>query len=680
MFLLQYQRERSPLKFRFSLSSQLLAWGSALAMITPSEGHGHSWVSPKGRKWASQSKDAIQREVISLKVSQRLGINAEAPEVRQKLLGQAKSYLSAYGKGGSEKLRQRFEAQCAGLELVENPFCARIKAAAESKASDQPVPLVSAPAPSAPPVAGESDRSQEQGLDGLVVVEPSPTLVDPLSSQLPDISAEITISQTSRVVLKKLLEEKRWKEFEGFNDSDFLWISQKMSNADVDAFYQAVMESKECLVPPSLMNSVAGRLEDRLPDIQAQLNVTDLLLKAGECGLEAASARAIYRAALFLIMAENDEAASRALDRLAQMKDLSLYSSRLTYWRLYLAQKKKDTERVAELKLQMEKEHPLTFHALLAREGLVKQVLSGMRTEPEPLMRSAKTPDLNPTARAAEALIFLNEKEHAARFLSLLPSRMAGSELGFKVYVSSLLSRVGDGLEKFKLLSSVFRDDPSWITSLSLEMFFPIWHLETLRPYSVKWGLDPFLILAIIRQESAFNRFARSTAGARGLLQLMPGTAREIAKVRPHELYHPETNLRVGVQFFGRLLERFQGNVVHALAGYNAGPLRVNAWAQRYGTTNAVLFTDLIPYRETREYVATILRNYYWYSHLYGAGDANLSGVAGPKDKTKDGTEGEKLPKNAKGERTPSSSGADSSSLKSQTFLFLQKLIQSARP
>ncbi|MBX9767473.1 MAG: lytic transglycosylase domain-containing protein [Bdellovibrionales bacterium] len=635
-------------------------------MVGPERGRSHSWVSPKGRKWAGQSKDAIRREVISLKVSQRLGMNSEAPEMRKELLDQARVYLSAYGRGGSEKARTRFEASCAKADVGASPFCSRIKALQEAKLSE--VAIVMPPAPLVPPplapaaVVTQPEAAVSDPLttaivgDGTGIVD-APPMVDPLSAQLPDLSADITISQASRTVLKKLMEEKRWKEFEGFNDSDFLWISQKMGTADVDAFYQAVMESKECLVPASLMTSVASRLEERLPDIQAQLNVTDLLLKAGECGVEAASARAIYRAALFLIMAENDAAAEKALERLSRMKDISLYSSRLTYWRLYLAQKRNDEERVGVLKLQMEKEHPLTFHALLAREGLVKQFLSGVRAEPEPIMRSSKTPELNPIVRATEALIFLNEKEHAGRFLNLLPSRISGSELGFKVYIASLLSRVGDGLEKFKLLSSVFRDDPSWITSLSLEMFFPIWHLETLRPHSQKRGVDPFLILAIIRQESAFNRFARSSAGARGLLQLMPGTAKDVGRVRASELYNPEVNLRVGVQFFGRLLERFHGNVVHALAGYNAGPLRVNAWAQRYNTTNPVLFTDLIPFRETREYVATILRNYYWYSHLYGAGDANLAGSASRTPASKEGA-------------VPA---------KSQTFQFLQNLIQAAR-
>lgn len=622
----------------------------ASALVVPgTSGLAHSWVSPKGRKWAGQTKESIRREVISLKVSQRLGMNVETPEMRKLLLDQAKVYLASYGRGGSERARSRFESDCAGAEVGSNPFCSRWKALQDAKIQEIPVSTQPPPLVSEPLVTAIVD-------DGAVIMDP-PMIADPLGAQLPDLSADILISQASRTVLKKLMEEKRWKEFEGFNDSDFLWISQKMGSGDLDSFYQSVMESKDCLVPASLMTSVASRLEERLPDVQAQMNVTDLLLKAGDCGVEAASARAIYRAALFLIMAENDAAAEKALERLSQMKDISLYSSRLIYWRLFLAQKRNDEERMGALRIQMEKEHPLTFHALLVREGLVKQVLSGLRTEPEPLMRSGKTPDLNPIVRAAEALIFLNEKEHAGRFLNLLPSRMAGSELGFKVYVASLLSRVGDGLEKFKLLSSVFRDDPSWITALSLEMFFPIWHLETLRPHTQKRGVDPFLVLAIIRQESAFNRFARSTAGARGLLQLMPGTAKDVARVRASELYNPDVNLRVGVQFFSRLLERFQGNVVHALAGYNAGPLRVNTWAQRYMTTNPVLFTDLIPYRETREYVATILRNYYWYSHLYGAGDASLANSA---------------------TRTPSSV-APPAPAKSQTFLFLQQLIQAAR-
>ena len=78
--------------------------------------------------------------------------------------------------------------------------------------------------------------------------------------------------------------------------------------------------------------------------------------------------------------------------------------------------------------------------------------------------------------------------------------------------------------------------------------------------------------------------------------------------------------MRIGTQFFSKMLERFDGNVEFALAAYNAGPERVDEWRKRYPVSDRLLFLDLIPFKETREYVASIARNYYWYTRLYPNG------------------------------------------------------------
>jgi soluble lytic murein transglycosylase len=150
---------------------------------------------------------------------------------------------------------------------------------------------------------------------------------------------------------------------------------------------------------------------------------------------------------------------------------------------------------------------------------------------------------------------------------------------------------------------------------------------------------DPYLMISLIRQESAFNERARSRVGARGLMQLMPQTARRMERVSLRALFDPKTNIRLGVRFFSHLTERYEGEVELALAAYNAGPHKVDAWRQRYPIDNRLLFVDLIPYRETREYVASIARNYYFYKKLYAsdgpAGDEGAAGRAPASDSGK---------------------------------------------
>lgn len=107
---------------------------------------------------------------------------------------------------------------------------------------------------------------------------------------------------------------------------------------------------------------------------------------------------------------------------------------------------------------------------------------------------------------------------------------------------------------------------------------------------SAEHGVDPRLVHAVIRVESAYNRGARSTKGAMGLMQLMPATARQYAVDDP---YDPESNIQAGTRHLRSLLDRFDLSV--ALAAYNAGQAAV----ERYG--------GIPPYRETREYVTRVL-------------------------------------------------------------------------
>jgi soluble lytic murein transglycosylase-like protein len=112
---------------------------------------------------------------------------------------------------------------------------------------------------------------------------------------------------------------------------------------------------------------------------------------------------------------------------------------------------------------------------------------------------------------------------------------------------------------------------------------------------SQKYGLDPLLVDAVIRQESGYQPKVVSKAGAIGLMQLMPSTAAGLGVKNP---YDPLQNMEGGIKYLSQQLKRFDGNVALALAAYNAGP---NAVAKYKGVP---------PYRETQHYVRTILKNY----------------------------------------------------------------------
>ncbi len=167
----------------------------------------------------------------------------------------------------------------------------------------------------------------------------------------------------------------------------------------------------------------------------------------------------------------------------------------------------------------------------------------------------------------------------------------------------------------FTLARSGYWDD--------LELRFPLDHQRLAEAEARRHGLEPAWLLAVIRQESAFAADARSRVGATGLMQLMPATAKKVAKKmgrpRPRraDLERPETNIALGSAYLAEVYERLYSNPVLATAAYNAGPHRVLHWLPER-TQDADLWMELIPFRETRTYVHRVMAYLVIYQHRLG--------------------------------------------------------------
>ncbi|OYW13891.1 MAG: hypothetical protein B7X02_01200, partial [Rhodospirillales bacterium 12-54-5] len=142
-------------------------------------------------------------------------------------------------------------------------------------------------------------------------------------------------------------------------------------------------------------------------------------------------------------------------------------------------------------------------------------------------------------------------------------------------------------------------------------------------------GVEPDLALAITRQESEFDSNARSSADARGLMQLLPATGAHVAKklgqiCKPNDLWEPERNVTLGGYYLGSLIKGFDGSYILGIASYNAGPSNVRSWIARSGTPphdeeGAIDWVESIPYAETRNYVMRVLENLQIYRALRDA-------------------------------------------------------------
>jgi soluble lytic murein transglycosylase len=280
--------------------------------------------------------------------------------------------------------------------------------------------------------------------------------------------------------------------------------------------------------------------------------------------------------------------------------------------------------------------HPFTYYCQLARERL--KSVSGPETplELRVVSAEAKTDGAAAVTRAdigqqtayrrAIELKTLGLDADAAHEVAVLAERYSRDPDAL-VALSTMLNEVGAYHQALRLARARFRDQlerTGGTFSPSLwNVAYPTGLLPTIKLQGAK-GVDPYLIAAIIREESQYDVKAVSRVGAIGLMQVMPATANTVAQrvglpaVGREDLFDQETNIRIGVRYVEQLLEQFSGNIVYTIASYNAGPLAVGGWITQYRGQSQDEFVELIPYQETRQYVKRVLRSYREYVRLGG--------------------------------------------------------------
>lgn len=385
-----------------------------------------------------------------------------------------------------------------------------------------------------------------------------------------------------------------------------------------------------------ILTGLGLKAEEYFPDPKFRATARAFYSRASECDAEEEAAfKARYRLALLQIWDGQCENAAPLLQNLSQRPSMDQFT-RVQYWRAFCAIQNGKMDLAQSIRDQMVREHPLSFHSILLSENrkLRGTQLLG-KSEPEILFRSRERTELNGYVQAIEALLEINEEPNSKgrgkkpsrahrtkvedlvqEIVNILGEKSGTAEKGFRLYVAHLMSKAKDPIALFRLMGQIFKEDPSAISRSSLKLFYPIRFNDTLKAQRDR--VDFFLLASIIRQESGFSPAAQSPVGALGLMQLMPATARLYERVSKRELLDGKTNIRLGAKYFRDLLTKYKGNSELALSAYNAGPEKVEDWVRRYPTSNRLLFFDLIPFRETRDYVTLIARNYYWYLHLYG--------------------------------------------------------------
>lgn len=160
---------------------------------------------------------------------------------------------------------------------------------------------------------------------------------------------------------------------------------------------------------------------------------------------------------------------------------------------------------------------------------------------------------------------------------------------------------------------------------------YPLAYWETIEKLSKRYHVDPHLVLAVIREESRFDAGAKSPAGALGLMQLMPATAKRFDRTlgvgirRTNDIFQVSKNLHIGIYYLGLLVREF-GSYTRAVAAYNAGEEAVRRWQKKGGYQSFDVFVEDIPYFETKKYVQRVMTSFYEYKR-YAAGGDGMCGL-----------------------------------------------------
>ena len=305
------------------------------------------------------------------------------------------------------------------------------------------------------------------------------------------------------------------------------------------------------------------------------------------------------------------------------------------YWRGRAAEEDNEPARARAYYEKLNQRYRSYYYAQLARQRLatiavpeaVEPVLASLRGAETRVYPSLNDPPAD-SLRVQKASLLANG---ALLDLALRELHTAALEEGGNWEVAEMARICQDAGRYDRALDVVKHEVPRYFSSELSDLppqywqaLFPRPYWADLKMYAAQNALDPYLVAALVRQESAFNPSAISRANAVGLMQLLPSTGRLVAKdlkirhFNPVMLTIPATNLRMGTKYFKGMVTQF-GAVEYALAAYNAGSDRVVDWQGNGKYRDMAEFVESIPFTETREYVQAIQRNANVYRQLYGA-------------------------------------------------------------
>ena len=283
----------------------------------------------------------------------------------------------------------------------------------------------------------------------------------------------------------------------------------------------------------------------------------------------------------------------------------------MLYWRARLAGERGMTDLADSLRRVLADEHPWEFYGMLAANVTgdtsgIEFTVPGIDLQEDPLCSLA---------------VSLTAEGYGTAAVEML-SRSAAGDTAHRAMALSLMGRHGDVLWLLRNLDMRLRDDfCEKLPDSLLCFYFPAPYSELAGSATDTLELDPSMLQGIMREESYFNRWVISSAGARGVVQLMPATAYDVARwfglpfLEEEEFFDPSVSVPYGALYIDKQKRDFGRETPLFLAAYNAGPGNASRWVDMHGWNPAdpPLYIEQITYRETRMYVKKVLRSAWIY-------------------------------------------------------------------
>jgi soluble lytic murein transglycosylase len=306
---------------------------------------------------------------------------------------------------------------------------------------------------------------------------------------------------------------------------------------------------------------------------------------------------------------------------LAGLYPESRYSRSGQYWSGRSYESLGQTQRATSIYQQIASSASTDYYR---QHSLARLEKTGVEPEPAPALPTAAWPEAASLARA-HWLHELALDDLALQELEGLEGQVERrAHCALEARVLAGLGRRRDSIQSLACaFPALGKSHQSAVPDDALRLYYPLDFSEVIVRRARERNLSPNLVFAMIRQESAFDLSARSRAGARGLMQMMPATGRELAgrlglKYSTERLADPDYNIRLGTLYIRQVLDMFDGNVELALAGYNGGPYRIKRlWRQAGANPELDRFVEGLSLTETKTYVKRIVLFSNSYRHLY---------------------------------------------------------------